>query len=620
MLVFDELTLGGFRSFSGISQLSFNRPPGLYLLSGENQVDQDLGSNGAGKSTVWDALCWVLYGRTSRGLKGPSLKSWYDHAGRTGVDLTFRTRHHSYHLMRTHAPNYLGWSIDSGEFTEATQDQLDEALGMSWDVFLHSILVSQFHPLFFDLGPSDKVQLFSSILTLDRWLDYSDQAKEKAAKYKAKASEYSFSIAAQKSILEKLQLDHIELQKRQEIWDDGLDKRIKSDEFAVQLERDALETTLRNLESTEHDLSEIQKHIDLKKNRCDDLQNESKETRSAVSSGGEQKALAHSVMVKAKAELESAQGLSDNCVKCSQVVPPEHKAAVLVERQEAVVMAESRYKDAEANMSAVQFKVNGIHATLDCVRSELEDQQAKQSDLRVSKQKFTTQIDGLKKGIDHGAKELEKCRVETNPYTSLAQQGEEEIAQTQAKLNADQAGFDEAQALEQSTRYWIDGFRSLRLNLLNSGVTQFEAELQSAMSACGLSQWLAKCLVDPDSVGRASKKGFQVLLTPPNKEGDQALPWETWSGGEGQLLRLCGTFALSNLIAARCGVQSNIEVYDEPSKAISEEGVQGLLERLAERARTQNKVIFVSDHRAMDARYFDGIVCAVKTADGTTLQ
>jgi DNA repair exonuclease SbcCD ATPase subunit len=46
---------------------------GLLLIQGENQDDPSAKSNGAGKSSFPDALCWALYGVTARGVTGDAV-------------------------------------------------------------------------------------------------------------------------------------------------------------------------------------------------------------------------------------------------------------------------------------------------------------------------------------------------------------------------------------------------------------------------------------------------------------------------------------------------------------------------------------------------------------------
>jgi len=46
---------------------------GLNLIQGVNNDDDSASSNGAGKSSIVDAICWCLYGVTARGVKGDAV-------------------------------------------------------------------------------------------------------------------------------------------------------------------------------------------------------------------------------------------------------------------------------------------------------------------------------------------------------------------------------------------------------------------------------------------------------------------------------------------------------------------------------------------------------------------
>src|SRR5690606_35072096 len=46
---------------------------GLVLIEGVNEDDPSAQSNGAGKSSIVDAISWCLYGETARGVSGDSV-------------------------------------------------------------------------------------------------------------------------------------------------------------------------------------------------------------------------------------------------------------------------------------------------------------------------------------------------------------------------------------------------------------------------------------------------------------------------------------------------------------------------------------------------------------------
>src|SRR5882724_1677285 len=86
-------------------QFNFDRPVGVHLVCGDNRVNKRLGSNGAGKSSIFDALCFCLYGKTPDGKRGPDLIPW---SGGDTIDVAVLTNDR-HAIRRTHSPNKLSY-------------------------------------------------------------------------------------------------------------------------------------------------------------------------------------------------------------------------------------------------------------------------------------------------------------------------------------------------------------------------------------------------------------------------------------------------------------------------------------------------------------------------------
>jgi ABC-type transport system involved in cytochrome bd biosynthesis fused ATPase/permease subunit len=95
--------------------------------------------------------------------------------------------------------------------------------------------------------------------------------------------------------------------------------------------------------------------------------------------------------------------------------------------------------------------------------------------------------------------------------------------------------------------------------------------------------------------------------------------WESWSGGEGQRLRLIGALALSEVLLARAGVEPNIEILDEPTEFLSAPGVRDLTELLAERARAIGRGIYYVDHVSRQSAQFTSVLNVVRGSAGTVI-
>ena len=91
------------------------------------------------------------------------------------------------------------------------------------------------------------------------------------------------------------------------------------------------------------------------------------------------------------------------------------------------------------------------------------------------------------------------------------------------------------------------------------------------------------------------------------------LPGKTWSGGEGQRVRLAVAMGLASLIQRQAGISINFEVFDEPTQFLSETGIENLLECLRHRAAVLHKSIWLCDHRTLLCSNFSEIWVVRKT-------
>ncbi|NIR17999.1 MAG: AAA family ATPase, partial [Desulfobacterales bacterium] len=65
---FRFLKAENFLSLGDVKLKLANR--GVVLIMGENRDASGASSNGAGKSAIWDAMVWGLFGKTLRGITG----------------------------------------------------------------------------------------------------------------------------------------------------------------------------------------------------------------------------------------------------------------------------------------------------------------------------------------------------------------------------------------------------------------------------------------------------------------------------------------------------------------------------------------------------------------------
>jgi DNA repair exonuclease SbcCD ATPase subunit len=126
---------------------------GLVLVQGENSDDPSTISNGAGKSSIGDALCWVLFGETARGLSGDAVVN--EVAGKDCiVELAIKDGEATYQITRTRKHRLLKNSlklsmlgasmVDLSKGTIAeTQKEIERLIGCDHAVFTAAIYAGQ---------------------------------------------------------------------------------------------------------------------------------------------------------------------------------------------------------------------------------------------------------------------------------------------------------------------------------------------------------------------------------------------------------------------------------------------------------------------------------------------
>jgi len=191
------------------------------------------GANGAGKSSLLEAMVWAIWGE-SRALTEDDVI----HAGATEalVDFLFQCQQQTYRILRSRHRGQVSTlefqvQIPSGfrSLTErgirATQQLILQHLKLDYDTFINSAYLRQGRADEFMLKrPSDRKQILADLLKLDQYDALAEQAKEQSRQLKAEQTllERSLETIAQQLqqaptlAAEQLRLDQALAQMRQQ--------------------------------------------------------------------------------------------------------------------------------------------------------------------------------------------------------------------------------------------------------------------------------------------------------------------------------------------------------------------------------------------------------------------
>lgn len=592
-LQFDYLEVGPFKSFLEKQTLHFSEfGSGVHFVSGVNRVEPRLGSNGAGKSSLWDALVWCLFGRTVHGLQGPDVKPWGKDT--VVVEVGFSCNGNPHDIRRTIKPNLT--TLDG---KETNQDEIDRILGMHYDTFLHTIVMGQSMPLFFDLAPRDKMELLSTVLRLDRWDDRADKAADKAkllalevAKIERERAGAKQSIAELGELLASLKTDVEQWEKARQKLLTETDREIRKingdldrAELSlndVDLELDGAETELRALATQFEKASLELDKANLAYVQADEAD---KSNRSAC--------------LELKNKM-AALGESDKCDMCGQSLRgtslEKHRKQLkeALGKREAVVKKGIDAKVCEA--------VDDAQALVTRTRADLLEFKRKADAARDLVLTRTSRVMELKGTLSGAKTALARIEGEDNPHQIASTAMRKRLVLIKSEAKDIEEDWTAWTAKFERTKYWVKGFRDVRLHLLSEFMQELEVATNSMIDEVGLYGWEVRFDIEKETKAGTLKRGLSTEIYKPGFKAP--CRWESYSGGEGQRLRLISALALSEVLLRHAGVLCDMEVLDEPTRHLSTAGVRDLADYLCQRAYDQRKSIWLVDHQAIESAKF----------------
>ena len=609
----------GFKSFDKAESLSFDDlDPGFYFITGDNQVEPKLGANGAGKSSILDALCWALFEKTPDLLKAGNISCWNSQT-KTMVALRLEVDGTSYLLTRTWNPNKLCLSEEGEPAKVITNDDVVALIGFDFDAFLYSVLISQFSSKFFDLKPSEKMEVFSSVMesTLAHWLDFSEQAKEKRNRLEAtiktvrsKIDNLTGQITALEGEDWSEQIAEWDKEKGEELA--GIEKEITQNTADTKEVSTKTHAYDKKIEKLDDKASSINAKITKMKAIISDIQGEEREAIT-LKAGMEAE---QSTLNASKSRLT---GLSGTCPTCLQDIDGKVLKKELKKIEEDDRELDSQLDEVDQVQEDLLADRSKADERMDDLKADKEANQRELSQAENNKSSITRELKTLKKEADSLQDDYDDWMEKENPYEKKEEEKDAKIKRIKGNKTDQEQELLRSEESFQVYNYWVTGFKDIRYMILSEALHELEIQINTSLERLGLDGWEILLSVDKVSKKGNVSKGFTVFVKSPFNE--DPVPFEAWSGGEGQRLRLAGTLGMMDFISDRMGFKTNIEAFDEPTTFMSTDGVEGLVSILKDRADSTGKKIFIIDHKNLDTfSEFDGIIKVIKDDEGSHIE
>lgn len=548
MIQFGNIIIEGFCSI-----------PYLELNLGSKGITVIRGATGEGKTTILSALVWGAYGKN---LKGKSdVNTWEKYRPKnyngTKVEIYFGNDGKTHKITRclkykgevngAKGKDRLIYEIDAVEVSEKNKGEIQALinadLGMSYSLFMNSILFGQGMKRLIQESSSDKKDLFEEIFELGYISKARDIAKgyytEALREYNEISQKYSSSKEKKQSIQRMLD----DLKKQANYVKNDLSSRVK-----------VLEKKLSLLAKTkkENDLKEAVTYKNRIEQRIQEARDNQKELLNKINDAKK----------KTRVSLEEFIGVIIKLLKRGDI---KNSLKRLMEVKKAFGDIE-RLQD---KCSKLADKISNYRDKLEELRDQEYEANKVQRDIDLTHVEIKKLLSEKRAGVNLGL--IKKYKTQLSTISDKLQSIESEMEEKRAKVDNYKWVMDDPL-----------GNRGIKAFLFESSLDILNETLESYSEVLGFSILF---YVDIQGV----KKDFNTQIIMDGIE----VSYEELSGGQKTLVNIAMAFAMNEVMTKAKGI--NIAFLDEVFENLSSEYVDlviGLIRKIY-----KDKTLYLISHQ-----------------------
>lgn len=593
---------------------------GLILIQGNNEDDSSQASNGAGKSTVAEALCWAFYGETARGETGDAVVNRTEKKGTQVVVELLDEAGAVYRVSRYRKDkaykNMLRLEIQEGESwkdltkgtDKLTQEVVNKVIGCTHEVFASAIYAGQ--EAMPDLpGMTDKQLklLVEEAAGINGLQAAFDAAKTKHSEAKNALAEISSKMAAAKASLTTMddQLanaedgrDKFEAKRKLDIEAKMIDIRDISGSIDPALQG-KIENKLVEIGSEILDLQTQIASVGDEKKKEADLRREAHNTSSGVITAKRDYDRALADAQKAKHAFEHADAkVGSQCGECGHVIEATDVAGakeaakkIALEKAHEAKRLRAELEDAEKRAGNASDALSAFVATMTDVSAtvaQIEALSAKRTKLQAALQ---TEL-GKKDRLTRAQAELKQIEDQENPYLKMVEGANQSIKKLEEAIEALTEQQEKAQirldVAEEAVR--VFGPAGVRAHILDTVTPYLNSRTSHYLAALTDGNITAVwSTISKTAKGELREKFSIDVVSATGAESFKGL-----SGGEKRKVRLACSMALQDLVSSRASKPIKIFIADEIDHALDPAGLERLMTILEEKSHDKGTVLVIS--------------------------
>lgn len=512
--------------------------------------------NGKGKSTILSALVWAIYGKNLKGVS--EVTTWEkvrpkDYQG-VMVEVFFQKGEHIYKIIRCQKCNIVLEDGAKGKDRlilmkdnevvnvkgkNKLQDAINAELGLSYTLFMNSIMFGQGIKRLIQESNSDKKKIFEEVFDLEFLNIAKGIAMQDKNNLLAQANEVEHQSALLKKELEANKEAYFDLRDREK----GFKEKIKSERRELKKDREDLTKQL------------IKKQQQLK----DEVEK--------------------SLKVKIKKHTDYVDVLKSK-IKYNRIVSGVSLPDFV--KKLKIQLDKGHYKRAKESVDIIYKAI----INSDKLQEEYEDALGRLDELRTTNEKYKRlqkECDDIASDIADIDEELEKLKQEKLKVMSPKYKEKlKEIRKTLRKVDEDYHNKE----LELENYNWLIndplGNNGIKAYLFDSSLDMLNRTLDKYSQVLG---FRIEFNID---LGTARKEFFTLI-----ERGDgQIIDYDELSGGEKQLVCVAMAFAMNESLTMSKGI--NLAFLDEVFESLSSDNVEVVTSLI--RHTFADKTLFLITH------------------------
>lgn len=609
----------------GTATLSLNSQ-GLVLIQGENADDSSQNSNGAGKSSLVEAINWALFGETARGDTADAIINDKDGKDtRVLVQLVdgertynvIRHRKHSTHKNRLLLVDVTDPDdpIDKTAGTDkATQDGVCELIGCSPDVFRAAIYYGQESQLSLP-DQTDKAlkMIVEEAAGIEKMIEAYAVARTELnsanAAVNAAASNvdrHKFQVESHKERLAQFEIDRVDkaaeiestakaqIEKAKALLlsrKEALDELEKIDTAALQAEK---ETLVEAIGRVKHE----SEHLEALGKKYARLEGEIRTMESDIA-----KSKTSAQAIKAKIENLNAE-IGTACDQCGHIIAEENIASRSKSLTDAFRSNISEAKELLSKLGELREALSEAHTAVEAHKASMTDVSESSARLRAIDEalmragKLEMNAEHLQKQAGTFKESAKKLASSPNPLDGIIEKEKESLAKAEVGLEEAKKALQACEedltvAKEVAEIFGPAGIRAHILDTVTPFLNDRTARYLGILSDGNIDAvWST---LTKGAKGELKEK-FAIEVT--SRTGGST--FRSLSGGEKRKVRLATALALQDLVSSRATKPIELWIGDEIDDAVDVSGLERLMTVLEEKAKEKGTVLIISHNELSD--------------------